>query len=77
MQLYNNAWLWFRISKKVVIDQRKVQKSGKKLESDTSHTEEHKRKCAETLTVVAVCRHLWVGTRDLSSELVYFFLNFL
>lgn len=57
--------VWFRIIKKVVIDQRKVQKSGKKLESDISNTAKQKRKCAETLTVVAVGRHLWGGAPDL------------
>lgn len=54
MQLYNTCVaVWFRITQKVVIDQRKVQKSGKKLESDINNTEKHKRKCAET--------QLWVG----------------
>lgn len=54
MQLYNTCVaVWFRITQKVVIDQRKVQKSGKKLESDINNTEKHKRKCAET--------QMWVG----------------
>lgn len=46
--------VWFRRVRKAVIDQRKLQTSGKKPENDINHVRMHKRKGAKILTMVSL-----------------------